>query len=243
MFLQFRLSCAAMNNTGATALTNVIYIVVIVMGSWGGSLNSFDGFPSLSFYDLCLMNNTDSETTSWQKQLTVFFFCCCTYNIYTSLREQCLFINSLFGLVWLHLSALDLRQLCGCGQLNSASSTNSVWPLARYSRITVCHIVRVQCRLIQIINQSVTGFTPCDVMQAEVIHSTDMQLYSVFWKQVHAVRRFVAANIWRAGARCSIVVKVLCYKPEGRWFDTRWGEFLNLPNPSGRTRLWGLLSL
>jgi hypothetical protein len=37
-------------------------------------------------------------------------------------------------------------------------------------------------------------------------------------------------------------VKALCYKPEGRGFDTRWGEFLNLPNPSGRTRPWGLLS-
>jgi hypothetical protein len=34
----------------------------------------------------------------------------------------------------------------------------------------------------------------------------------------------------------SIVVKALCYKPEGRGFDTRWGEFLNLPKPSGRTR-------
>jgi hypothetical protein len=30
---------------------------------------------------------------------------------------------------------------------------------------------------------------------------------------------------------------------EGRGFDTRWGEFLNLPNPSGRTRHWGLLNL
>jgi hypothetical protein len=45
------------------------------------------------------------------------------------------------------------------------------------------------------------------------------------------------------GARSNIVVKALCYKPEGRGFDTRWGEFLNLPNPSGRTEPWGLLSL
>jgi hypothetical protein len=30
---------------------------------------------------------------------------------------------------------------------------------------------------------------------------------------------------------------------KGRGFDSRWGEFLNLPNPSGRTRPWGLLSL
>jgi hypothetical protein len=33
------------------------------------------------------------------------------------------------------------------------------------------------------------------------------------------------------------------YKHQGRGFDSRWGEFLNLPNPSGRTRPWGLLSL
>jgi hypothetical protein len=42
---------------------------------------------------------------------------------------------------------------------------------------------------------------------------------------------------------CRLVVKALGYKPEGRGFETRWGESLNLPNPSGRTRPWGLLSL
>jgi hypothetical protein len=40
-----------------------------------------------------------------------------------------------------------------------------------------------------------------------------------------------------------VVVKALCYKPEGRGFDTRRGQFLNLSNPSGRTRPWDLLSL
>jgi hypothetical protein len=44
-------------------------------------------------------------------------------------------------------------------------------------------------------------------------------------------------------ARCSLVVKALGYKPEGRGFETQWGEILNLHNPSGRTRPWGLLSL
>jgi hypothetical protein len=34
-----------------------------------------------------------------------------------------------------------------------------------------------------------------------------------------------------SGARSSIVVKAICYKPEGRGFNTQWGEFLNLPNP------------
>jgi hypothetical protein len=33
----------------------------------------------------------------------------------------------------------------------------------------------------------------------------------------------------------SLVVKALGYKPEGRGFEYRWGEILNLPNPSGRT--------
>jgi hypothetical protein len=45
------------------------------------------------------------------------------------------------------------------------------------------------------------------------------------------------------GARGSVVVKALRYKPEGRGFDSRLGGFLNLPNLSGRTRPWGLLSL
>jgi hypothetical protein len=45
------------------------------------------------------------------------------------------------------------------------------------------------------------------------------------------------------GARGSVVVKALCYKPEGHGFDTRLGEFLNLPNPSGHSTPWGLLSL
>jgi hypothetical protein len=44
-------------------------------------------------------------------------------------------------------------------------------------------------------------------------------------------------------ARGSVVVKVLDYKLEGRGFDTWWGEILNLPNLSDRTRPWGLLSL
>jgi hypothetical protein len=45
------------------------------------------------------------------------------------------------------------------------------------------------------------------------------------------------------GARGSIVIKALRYKPEGRGFDTQWSDFLNLPDPSGRTNPWSLLSL
>jgi hypothetical protein len=45
------------------------------------------------------------------------------------------------------------------------------------------------------------------------------------------------------GARGSLVVRALGYKPESRGFENRWGEILNLRNPSGSTRPWGLLSL
>jgi hypothetical protein len=34
--------------------------------------------------------------------------------------------------------------------------------------------------------------------------------------------------------RSRVVVKALCYKPDGRWFGTRWGEWIL----SGLTRLW-----
>jgi hypothetical protein len=46
------------------------------------------------------------------------------------------------------------------------------------------------------------------------------------------------------GVRGSVVVKALCYKPEGIRFETLLGEciFFNLPNLSGRTRPWGLFS-
>jgi hypothetical protein len=40
--------------------------------------------------------------------------------------------------------------------------------------------------------------------------------------------------IYCLGARGSLVAKALGYMPEGRGFEIRWGEILNLPNPSGR---------
>jgi hypothetical protein len=33
---------------------------------------------------------------------------------------------------------------------------------------------------------------------------------------------------WTIGARGSVVVKALCYKPEGGGFDTRWGDFFKV---------------
>jgi hypothetical protein len=52
-----------------------------------------------------------------------------------------------------------------------------------------------------------------------------------------------SAFVCLSGQRGSVMVKALSYKPEGRGFDTRRGEFLNLPNPSSGTRPWGLLSV
>jgi hypothetical protein len=44
------------------------------------------------------------------------------------------------------------------------------------------------------------------------------------------------------GARGSVVVKALRYKPEGRGLEPdQVNTFLNLPNPSDRNRSWDLL--
>jgi hypothetical protein len=55
----------------------------------------------------------------------------------------------------------------------------------------------------------------------------------IFRTTAHFMLRYV---LEKTGGRGSVVVKALRYKPEGRGFDNRWCEFLNLPNPSGRTR-------
>jgi hypothetical protein len=47
---------------------------------------------------------------------------------------------------------------------------------------------------------------------------------------------FGTCSAW--GARGSLLVKALGYKSEGRGFENRLGELLNLPNPSGCTRPW-----
>jgi hypothetical protein len=57
------------------------------------------------------------------------------------------------------------------------------------------------------------------------------------------VHYLLHVHVYIKGERGSIVVMGLCYKPEGRGFDSRLGEFLNLHNLSGRIRPWGLLSL
>jgi hypothetical protein len=49
--------------------------------------------------------------------------------------------------------------------------------------------------------------------------------------------------LYYLGLRGNLVSKALGYKAVGRGFEARWGGILNLPNPSGRARPWGLLSL
>jgi hypothetical protein len=51
-------------------------------------------------------------------------------------------------------------------------------------------------------------------------------------------------NCVKGGARGSAVLKALRYTLEGSGFDIRGSDFFffNLPNPSGRTRPWGLFS-
>jgi hypothetical protein len=69
----------------------------------------------------------------------------------------------------------------------------------------------------------------CDMSDSGAIRLRGVAIYRIY--RLHV------------GARGSVVVKALCYKPEGRGFDSRGGKFLNLPNLSGRIRPWGLLSL
>jgi hypothetical protein len=62
-------------------------------------------------------------------------------------------------------------------------------------------------------------------------------------KKLKFIREHSDYSNARMGARGSVVVQALCYKPEGRGLDTRWGEFFNVPNPSGRIRPWSSLGL
>jgi hypothetical protein len=43
----------------------------------------------------------------------------------------------------------------------------------------------------------------------------------IFSKMDSGLSEEAIASIYIYGARGSVVVKVLCYRPEGRWFDTR----------------------
>jgi hypothetical protein len=64
--------------------------------------------------------------------------------------------------------------------------------------------------------------------------------WSCPWTQIWEEIKFRSLEVYtgKRGARGSIVVKALCYKPEGRGFVTRWGEwfvsiYLILPTALG----------
>jgi len=46
--------------------------------------------------------------------------------------------------------------------------------------------------------------------------------------------------LWRVADRGSTVVKVLCYKSEGRWFDPSWWSTQPLTEMSTRSISWGV---
>jgi hypothetical protein len=41
---------------------------------------------------------------------------------------------------------------------------------------------------------------------------------------------YLGKALGKPGARASLVVKALGYKPEDHRFETQWGKILNLPN-------------
>jgi hypothetical protein len=65
---------------------------------------------------------------------------------------------------------------------------------------------------------------------------------TIFWDSTQCIILFATWLV--SGARGSVVVEEVCYKPEGRGFDeVKEFFFFNLPNPSSRIRPLGSLSL
>jgi hypothetical protein len=83
------------------------------------------------------------------------------------------------------------------------------------------------------------------------LYESSRKAFSIYNTRVYYAKRDQSRSFLRnlfpvhedIPSRGSVVVTALCYKPEDRGFETRWGEWIsfNLPNPSGWTRLWGLL--
>jgi hypothetical protein len=66
----------------------------------------------------------------------------------------------------------------------------------------------------------------------------DSRRYQIFWEVVG-----LEGRPFSLVSTIEELTELYVYEPEGRGFKTRWGEILNLHNPSGRTRPWGSLSL
>ena len=53
--------------------------------------------------------------------------------------------------------------------------------------------------------------------------------YKIIYTNMHGFRWFKCLTYWRyelLGGRGGTVVKVLCYKSEGRWFDPSWCQWI-----------------
>jgi hypothetical protein len=78
-----------------------------------------------------------------------------------------------------------------------------------------------------------------------VLHSETPEQYS-YWMKLLCfllVSLFLVCIYLFNTSHGSVVVKAQGYKPEGRGLETWWGEILNLPDPSGHTKPWGLFIL
>jgi len=66
-------------------------------------------------------------------------------------------------------------------------------------------------------------------------------LYRRQWREQNIFPFYFTGLYTETGDRCSTVVKVLCYKSDGRWFDSSWchWNFSLTYNPSDRTMALG----
>jgi hypothetical protein len=137
---------------------------------------------------------------------------------------------------WVHATMPTIVILTDWGRLCAAEQSNAVqnWKNC------------VQIKII-LFSQSDTQFSRLayarnvcpsrTTIRQKIIMKLRLKYHSRHWHCCSIL--FIVFHCYHRG----IVVKALCYKLEGRGFGTRWSDFLNLLNPSGCTRPWGLLSL
>jgi hypothetical protein len=109
---------------------------------------------------------------------------------------------------------VNFLQSCHCMDLPPASATDVYFRYSNLERIT------------QRNNLHNAVFRTLQATKLNLEQTTSGQC------KAYADLGLLAEMAVTRGPRSSVMVKVKCYKPEGRGFDTRWGEFLNLPNPS-----------
>jgi hypothetical protein len=97
----------------------------------------------------------------------------------------------------------------------------------------------------------------CFAVSAQFLRSHSVQWRAVRWmtsegrgssslpsaRKVYVDLSFIFFSSTPHPAPFIVCLKCVVMKMFSARFDTRWGDFLNLPNPSGRTRPGGLLSL